>query len=139
IRFFTLNMNWVNDFSMRLGPIFLAAVNTWLIAKIASSLMNARAGLIAAILFTTSIFASIISGILILPDSVANTFWLAAVYFMLQIVKDPTSASRNYFLLLGLSIGLACLGKVHAVFLWLGFLTYIIFHQRGLLRRKALY
>jgi len=139
IRFFTLNLNWVNDFSMRLGPIFLAAVNTWLIAKIATSLMNARAGLIAAILFTTSIFASIISGILILPDSIANTFWLAALYFMLQILKDPTSANTNYFLLLGLSIGLACLSKVHAVFLWFGFLAYIVFHQRVLLRRKALY
>ncbi len=140
IRFFTLNLNWVNDFSMRLGPICLAAINTWLIACIARTILNERAGLIAAILFTASIFSSIISGIFILPDSVANTFWLAAIYSMVIIIKTENSTNQSsQLLLLGLWIGLACLSKVNAIFLWFGFFGYICFHQRNLLQKKAFY
>src|SRR5690606_21784845 len=74
IRFFTLNLDCVTDSSMRFGAIIMAAFNTWLIAGIARHLMSERAGLIAAVLYTASIYSSIISGLFILPDSIANTF-----------------------------------------------------------------
>jgi len=140
IRFFTLNLYWVNDFSMRLGAIILAAFNTWLIAGIARNLMSERAGLIAAILYTSSLFSSIISGLFILPDSIANTFWLAALGNMIQILKADDNQNRsNQLLWLGIWIGLACMSKVHSIFLWFGFIGFIIFFQRELLKNKALY
>lgn len=140
IRFFTLNLNWVNEFSMRLGAIFLAAINTWLIAKIAGYLLNERTGLIAAILYTASLYSSIISGLFILPDSIANTFWLAALGSMIVVVKSEDRILKdNHLILLGLWVGLGCLSKVHSIFLWLGFLSYILIFQREILKNKELY
>ena len=140
IRFFTLNLNWINEFSMRLGAIFLAAINTWLIAKIAGYLLNERTGLIAAILYTASLYSSIISGLFILPDSIANTFWLAALGSMIVVVKSEDRILKdNHLILLGLWVGLGCLSKVHSIFLWLGFLSYILIFQREILKNKELY
>lgn len=131
IRFFTLNLHWVNDFSMRFGAIMMAGFNTWLIAGIARQLMSERAGLIAAVLYTASIYASIISGLFILPDSIANTFWIAALYSMTAIVSSTdVHRQSNQLLLLGLWIGLACLSKVHSIFLGFGFISYILLFQR---------
>ena len=140
IRFFTLNLHWVSDFSMRFGAIILAAFNTWLIAAIVRHLMSERAGLIVAVLYTASIYSSIISGLFILPDSIANTFWIAALYSMVAILTstDPHKQS-NQFLLLGLWIGLACMSKVHSIFLGIGFITYILIFQRRFLKNKSLY
>ncbi len=140
IRFFTLNLHWVSDFSIRLGAVFLAAFNTWLLASLIKYLMSERAALIGAILYTASIYSSIISGLFILPDSIANTFWLASLYCMVIIVKSEKSDERtNHFLLLGLFIGLAMLSKVHSIFLWFGFLGYIFFNQKKIFEYKALY
>lgn len=140
IRFFTLNLHWVNDFSMRFGAIMMAGFNTWLIAGIARQLMSERAGLIAAVLYTASIYASIISGLFILPDSIANTFWIAALYSMTAIVSSTdVHRQSNQLLLLGLWIGLACLSKVHSIFLGFGFISYILLFQRQLLKNRALY
>lgn len=140
IRFFTLNLHWVNDFSMRFGAIIMAAFNTWLIAGIARHLMSERAGLIAAVLYTASIYSSIISGLFILPDSIANTFWIAAIYSMVVILTttDPHKQS-NHFLLLGLWIGLACMSKVHSIFLGIGFISYILLFQRPFLKNRSFY
>lgn len=140
IRFFTLNLYWLNDFSMRFGGIIMAAFNTWLIASIARQLMSERAGLIAAVLYTASLYSSIISGLFILPDSIANTFWIASLYSMLCILLKESNEKQNaQFLFLGLWIGLACMSKVHSIFLWFGFIGYILFFQRQLLKNKFLY
>ncbi len=140
IRFFTLNLHWVSDFSVRLGAIFLATFNTWLIASLVKYLMSERAGLIVAILYTASIYSSIISGLFILPDSIANTFWLASLYSIVIIIKSENSKVRtNQFLLLGLFIGIALLCKVHSIFLWFGFLGFIFFFQKKIFACKALY
>ncbi len=140
IKFFTLNLHWVNTFSMRLGAICLAVLNTWIIACIVRRIANDRAAFIAAILFTASIYSSIISGIFILPDSICNTFWLAALYCMVLIVKPTDQKEQTEALLfLGIWIGLACMSKVHGIFLWLGFLGYLFLHQRSLLKNWALY
>lgn len=140
IRFFTLNLHWVNEFSMRLGAIALSAFNTWLIARIACQLMSPRAGLIAAILYTASLYSSIISGLFILPDSVANTFWLASLWSMLCIVNaDDSRTKNNQLLLLGLWIGMACLSKVHAISLWVGFFAYVLIFDRRFFGLKNFY
>lgn len=140
IRFFTLNLHWVNDFSMRFGAIIMAAFNTWLIAAIARHLMSERAGLIVGVLYTASIYSSIISGLFILPDSIANTFWIAAMYSMVVILTtSDTQKQSNQFLLLGMWIGLACMSKVHSIFLGVGFISFTLLFQREFLKNRSFY
>ncbi|MBB5286997.1 hypothetical protein HNQ92_005159 [Rhabdobacter roseus] len=140
MRLFTLNLHWVNDVSVRLPAIVGAAANTWLIALCGKMIRGDRAGLIAAILYNTSLYTGIIAGLFILPDSVQVVFWLVALYTMLKLLKNPEPAFQGrQFLWLGLFIGLAVMSKVHGVFLWLGFGGYIIFHQRNLLKNPFLY
>ncbi len=140
IRFFTLNLNWVNDFTMRLGPIVLAAFNTWCIATITKQIATPKAGYIVAILYCSSFYASIISGILILPDSFANSFWLLAIYSMVTLIKSKErNQINNHLLLLGCWIGLASLCKVHALVLAVGFVVFAFFHRKDFFRNIYFY
>lgn len=140
IRLCTLNLHWLNEFSVRLPAILGAAVGTWLIARCGQLLRSERTGLIAAVLYNTSLYTSIISGLFILPDSVQLVFWLAALYAMLKLLKSANQQEQNRdLLLLGVYIGLAIMSKVHGVFLWFGLGAYILFHERRMLRNPYLY
>jgi len=141
IRLTTLNLHWVTDFSVRLGPILLAAVNTWLIYRIATLLKNENAGFIAALLFTASFYSSIIAGTFIMPDAPQHFFWIIALYLLVQLFTQPTSPRKINRLLLGFGFvtGFCIMSKVHGVFLWLGAGLYILCYRRNLLRNPYLY
>ncbi len=140
IRLFTFNLHCNSEVFVRMQGIVAAAVNTWLIARCGVLVKNRNTGLIAAVLYNTSVYTSILSGIFILPDSVQLTFWLAALYAMLRCIKATGLAGiRRYLLLSGLFIGLATMSKVHGVFLWIGFLGFITVDHRGLFKSPYLY
>lgn len=140
IRIFTFNLHCNSEVFVRMPGIAAAAVNTWLIARCGKLIKNRNTGLIAALLYNTSVYTSILSGIFILPDSVQLAFWLAALYAMLRCVNATSPSDiRRYLLLAGLWIGLATMSKVHGVFLWLGFLGFIVSDRRGLLKSPYLY
>lgn len=141
IRIFTLNLSWVNDLSMRLTAIASAGAGTWLIYKSGALLKNERTGWIAAVLYNTSIYTSIISGLFILPDSPQLVFWLLALLTALKLLLDTDHRKdeNRRLILIGLYIGLATMCKVHGIFLWFGFGAYIIFHDRKYLGNVYLY
>lgn len=140
IQFFTLNLNWVNDISMRLTSIIGAAICTWFIAQCGTLIRNKKTGFIAALLYTSSIYTSIIAGVFILPDSPQLVFWLASIYLMLRLLNEMNSIKKNRLILwLAVFIGLACMCKIHAIFLWFGFGAYILFNDRTWLKNIYLY
>ncbi|KAA6439500.1 glycosyltransferase family 39 protein [Dyadobacter flavalbus] len=140
IRLFTFDLHFISEIFMRMPAIAGSALNTWLIARCAQIIGNRKAGFLAAILYNTSIYSSIISGVFIIPDSVQLVFWLAALYCMLGSIRTDLTPVRNrYILLVGLWTGLAIMSKVHGVFLWAGFLGYIIFYQTSWLKNPYLY
>ena len=63
IQLSTLNVQWVSTLSMRLGSIVAAAISTWIIFQTGTLIKSERAGWIAAILYTFSIYTSIIAGL----------------------------------------------------------------------------
>lgn len=140
IRIFTVNLHCNQEVFVRMPGIVAAAVNTWLITRCGQLIKNRNTGLVAAMLYNTSVYTCILSGIFILPDSVQLPFWLAALYAMLRCIRatNPTDI-RRYLLLTGLWIGLATMSKVHGVFLWFGFIGFIVFDRRGLLKSPYLY
>lgn len=141
IRLSTLNLFFHQEFFIRLGPILCAALGTWLIFKTGCLLRNPRTGWIAAFLYNTSFYTSIIAGTFILPDSFHVLCWIWSVYLMIRILqRNPTDrATAIDFILLGISVGLCIMSKVQGVFLWLGFGAYILFHRRELLKSPMLW
>lgn len=141
IRLTTGNLFLQHEIFIRLGSILCAAGGTWLIFKIGSRLRQERTGWIAAMLYSTSFYTSVIAGTFILPDSPQVLFWLLGIYFMIRILENKPGEKihASLFILLGISIGLCIMSKVHGIFLWLGFGAYIIFHRRDLLKWPMLW
>lgn len=141
IKLTTLNLYWVTDFSVRLGPILLAAINTWLIYRIATLLKNENAGFIAALLFTASFYSSIIAGTFIMPDAPQHFFWIIALYLLVQLFTDSALPQQVNRLLLGFGLvaGFCIMSKIHGVFLWLGAGLHILCYRRNTLRNPYLY
>ncbi len=136
IRIFTFNLYFKGELFIRLGAVICAAIGTYLIFKIGSRIKSEYVGWIAAILYTTSFYSSVIAGIFILPDSPQVVFWLLAMYSMICIIDDNKTPKRRlniYFITLGLSTGLAIMCKIHGIFLMVGFGLFILFHRRDLL------
>jgi hypothetical protein len=141
IRLSTCNLFFQHEFFIRLGSVFCAAAGTWMIFKTGSRLSHSRTGWIAAILYNTSFYTSIIAGTFILPDSPQVLCWLLSIFFMIRILEYEQGDKIPVFLylLLGISIGACVMSKVHGVFLWLGFGAYMIFHRRDLLKSPLLW
>ena len=60
---------------------------------------------------------------------------------MIRILDQPKDRSKQsiHLILLGISIGLCIMSKLHGIFLWLGFGAYVIFHRRELLKIPMLW
>jgi 4-amino-4-deoxy-L-arabinose transferase-like glycosyltransferase len=139
IQLSTLNLNWVSTLSMRLGSILAAASATWIIFRTGTLIHNERAGWIAALLYTCSIYTSIIAGLFIMPDSPQLLFFTGSIYLMAKWVLKPQLFTKLNWLVLGVLIGLATLSKVHGLYLWVGFGGFLLFHQIKSLKQPFLY
>lgn len=141
IRIFTGNLLFHDEIFIRIGSVLTCGICTWILYKIGTRIKDERTGWIAACLYTASFYASVITGLLILPDTPQMLFWLSSVLVMLEVIsiQAPRNRTAGNLLLLGIFIGLTMLSKVHGVFLWVGFLGYVIFNRRDLLRLPALY
>ena len=138
IRLTTVNLLWVNEIFMRLGAIIGCAVTSIVIFNIGKLIDGEKTGWYAAIIYNTSIYTSIITGLLILPDAPQMLFWVYALYIMCQLVIQ-TKTNPNKLLLLGLIIGLAILCKIHALYLWVGFGIFVLLTRKQWLRYWQLY
>ena len=141
IRFTTLNLFVDTGLTIRLGAILCSAATTWLLYKCGERLSNAYAGFLAALLYTATIYGSIIAGTFILPDSPQMVCWAAALLLLIKITESKTitkKCSRD-ILWFGVVTGLGMLCKIHTVFLWFGFGWYILLYRRHWLQHWAIY
>jgi hypothetical protein len=81
------------------------------------------------------------AGWLLIPDAPQLMFWLWSIYLMIIIIQNSNTSStrRNILLLLGFTIGCCIYSKVSGVFLWFGFLLYLLFYYRQLFKSIWLY
>lgn len=155
IQLFSLNLLFDSEFFIRLSSIVFMTANTYIIYRIGKDIKDARTGLYAALLYTASIYAFVITGIFIMPDTPLMLFWLLAIwmairYFRAEVPKhveeqaDSETVLRQaqrpcYMLLFGLFAGLAMLSKYSGIFLWVGFGLYILIFNRKQLKNPYLY
>lgn len=140
IQLSTLNLLLDSEFFIRLGSVLLGTFNIWLMFMIGKQFKDELTGFYAALLYSASIYAFIITGVFILPDTPQLTLWLLAVYAMAgSLTRNVNRRSKNMLLLSGLWVGLAMLSKYTSVFLLSGAFLFVLFYRREWLRTAELY
>jgi len=141
IRLTTANLLLHTELFVRLGAIISSAICTLLIYKIGTVISSRQTGWYAALLYTASIYSSIIAGTFILPDSPQMVFWLWSILLLVKIVNLPVNnpQSRILWCWFGISGGLCIMSKVHGVFLWFAVGSYAIFFNKTWLIDKSIY
>ena len=138
IQLFSLNLLFDSELFIRLASVVLMTVNTWLMYLIGKEAKDARAGFFAALLYTASIYAFIITGIFIMPDTPLSLFWLLAFWMAIRYLKADHPEGKH-ILLTGLFAGLAVLSKYSGAFIWVGVLLYLLLYDRKRFRDPKLY
>lgn len=138
IRLFTGNFLRDGELFIRLGALLLGTLNGLIFYRIIRLVADKRAALAGILLFWGSIYATVICGVFILPDSSMLTFWLLSLYFLIKIVYHD---DHRYVLWIGfgVSMGLAILSKYHSAMIWVGFLSFILIQNRSYLKKPQLY
>ena len=141
IRLTTANLYLHNEFFIRAGAIISSAVSTWLIFMIGSKINNERTGWFAALLYTSSLYASLGAGAYILPDSPQLVFWLLSIYLLVKILHSQQHQSNVILLWCywGIATGLCIMCKVHGIFLWLGLILYCMLLDHSLFKCRGIY
>ena len=141
IQFFSLNLLFDSEFFLRLGSIVFGAINIWLMFRIGTTIKNERTGFYASFLYVGSIYATVITGIFILPDTPLSLFWLLGIYLMVKTLPEgpENKRSRINIVVLGFVLGLGMLSKYTTVFLWLGVGFFILIYKREWFKSASLY
>lgn len=141
IQLFSFNLLFESEFFLRLSSVVIGSINLWLVFDIGKLIRSHRAGFYAALLYTSSIYAFVITGVFILPDTPQGFFWLLALRQMLLTLQFCPHQSKAgiRMLNLGILLGLGILSKYTSIFLWLATLLFILFYNREWLRSKWLY
>lgn len=139
IQLFSLNLSLDSEFFIRLASIVSGSFCAYLIYLIAKEIKDEKTGLISVLLYTSSFYATVITGVFILPDTPLCLFWLISLNLMLNIIKLDSSEklSSKYLILLGFTIVFAILSKYSGILLWLGFVSYLLFYDRSKMRSRS--
>lgn len=144
MQIFSLNLLFQSEFALRLSSVVFMTVDTFIIYRLGCLIKDKMTGLYAALLYTASFYAFIITGIFIMPDTPLMLFMLLSIYYFLKyfILSSGDKAclvpTRN-ILLGGLFAGLAILSKYSAGFIWIGVGLYVLLYDRKQLKNKYLY
>lgn len=141
IRFFTLDLLYNSEIFLRLGPVVFTAINTWLIYRIGMKIKDPLTGLYAAFLYNTSIYASVLSGVFIIPDAPLLLFWLLSIWFLVNALSGGEIDRKNRMNMMaaGIAIGLAGLSKYHGAFIGIGIILYVLLYDRRWLKEPSLW
>jgi hypothetical protein len=141
IRISTANLFFDTEFFIRFGAIASAAITSWLLYLSGKKLYNDHAGFLAAAIYTATIYGSIIAGTFILPDAPQMVCWTSGLYLLIHITSadEINAIKKTKLLLFGVVCGIGMLCKIHTVFLWVGFLLYVVLYKREWLKQPVLY
>lgn len=134
---------------VRLSSIIIGAINTYIIYSIArnavfnsspsNNMANDRRGFFAAMLYTSSIYASVIVGVFIMPDTPMSLFYLLSILLAIRILPREKPYNHGTMLAIGAAIGGAMLSKYTGAYLWGAIGLYILIFNRNLLTKWSLY
>ena len=136
IQLFSLNLLFDSELFIRFSSVFLMTLNTWLVYRIGKELKDEGTGFRAALLYTASIYAFVITGVFILPDTPMSVFWLLGFWMFVRYLRQDRP---KHLLWAGLFAGLCVLSKYTGAFLWVGFLAYLLIFDRKRFKDPTIY
>lgn len=141
IQLFSGNLLLDKEWGIRMPSIILGAFNTYTIFLIGKRIKNELCGFYAAVTYVLSIYAFLLVGIFILPDTPMIFFMLLAYYSFLRSVGSDKieQEERKWMYLAGVFAGFGMLSKYNAVFVWVGAGIYILLFNRKWLKEISLY
>lgn len=138
MQLFSLNLLFDSEFALRLPSVIFMTIDTYLIYRLGCEIKSRLAGFYAALLYTASIYAFVITGIFIMPDTPLSIFVLLSILCFVRYFSNEKQPAK-FLLLAGLFCGLATLSKYSGVFVWVGAGLYILIFDRKHLKNKYLY
>ena len=121
-----------NPLGVRLMPVLATGAATWLVADLTRVLGGqAATGLRAAVWYNATTTVGV-GGILATPDAPATLFWVLTLWTLGKVWAE---GSPRWWLLAGMTAGLACISKYSALFLAPGVFLWMVLTPKG---RKAL-
>lgn len=136
----SLNLLFDSELALRLGFIVSGSLSTILLFYIGKEIKDERTGWLAAILFNTSIYGFIISGLFIMPDGPLVLFWMLSLLYFVKFIKTEDKKVMNRYLSVSLiSLAFAIYSKYQAVYLLFGFLVYLLVYRRSQFRNPVMY
>ncbi|WP_018630694.1 ArnT family glycosyltransferase [Niabella aurantiaca] len=140
IKCFSANLLLRHEVFLRSGFIAIGGMQIWLMFMIGRKLGDAYTGWIAALLFTASVYGSMISGFMIMPDAPLLLFWLSGILLVLHLDACTERRRRHgLWLLFGLAGGLAVMSKVSGVLLWAGLGCYMLCCRSAWFKEPGMY
>ena len=115
-----------NTVLVRLPFIALFALTTWFAFLAGRELFNARAGLFAAVTLNLAPVIGWTTGSMVLPDGPLIAAMLAALVCVSRALFGTQAEAPKWWLLTGAAAGLACLSKLHGIFLFAGVGLFIL-------------
>jgi 4-amino-4-deoxy-L-arabinose transferase-like glycosyltransferase len=112
---------------VRLPFILLFALTTWLMFALARLLFGERAGLFAALTLNLAPVLAWTTGSFVLPDGPLIAALLGGTYCVARVLFGPAAERAGIWWLVGGACGgMACLSKLHGVFLFAGTLLFLL-------------
>lgn len=111
---------------VRLPFILLFALTTWLMFALTRLLFGSRAGLFAALNLNLAPVLAWTTGTFVLPDGPLLTALLAGAFCVARVLFVPGTPAALWWLGAGAFGGLACLSKLHGVFLFAGTALFLL-------------
>jgi 4-amino-4-deoxy-L-arabinose transferase-like glycosyltransferase len=138
VRLSTLN-SWLDNYELmvRAGSIIGCAFSTWFLYRAVSLIHSEKAGWFTACLFNASLYAGMVAGILVMPDSPQLFFWTFCLWQIAKLMQDDRKWTT--WILLGIAAGLCIMSKVHGVFIWFGLGLFTLVNKREWLTRPQWY
>ena len=138
IRIFTANLllDSLEGF-IRLGSVVGCALSTWFLYRTCALIHSERAGWFAAVLYNTSFYAGIITGLFIWPDSPQMVFWTGCLWLIARLMTDERAWIT--WILFGIVSGLCIMSKVHGSLIWAGLILFLLWKRRNWLLMPQLY
>lgn len=118
----------VNQFTIRIGTLILTTASLYLLYLTAKKLFNPQSALFTLLIASLIPIFTVAFGVLTLPDVPLIFFWTLTLFcavtefFNCKSVYQPTYRLA----LIGICLGLACLGKYHGFILGLGLMGFCL-------------
>jgi hypothetical protein len=120
----------LTNLGLRFPAVLLFAGTSWLLFLITKRLFTARAGFWAVVMMNLSAVFTVAIACWFQPDAPLMFFWLASVYFIVELIFGQGSRDVRYirgnrytwflWVMTGVCLGLATLSKYHVLFIFVG-------------------